>query len=346
MIKKFGPFLIIENKPIIIAEVGVNHGGNFVLAKKYIEMCKKSGAHAIKFQTYKAETIVSRNSPAYWDLKLEKTKSQFELFKKYDRFNYPEFKKLKNICDKKKILFMTTLFDVNDVSKYDSLLKIYKISSSDITNVPLLRKIGQQRKYTIISTGASTIKEIKYALKVLALPRKKVCIMHCVLNYPTKDEIANLEYIKTLKCIFKGYIIGYSDHTVADKNLTSITLASDLGAQIIEKHFTLNKNLKGNDHYHSMDHKDLINFKRIMHKRNILRGNGKKNLLNEKKSISFARRGIYARTDIYQGEILTDKNLITLRPENRLPSKHWDFVLGKKVKKNIKKGDSLDWSVI
>jgi N-acetylneuraminate synthase len=346
MKKKFGPFIINNHKPVIIAEVGVNHGGNFALAKKYISMCKKSGADAIKFQTYKAETIASENSPAYWDLQLEKTKSQFELFKKYDRLGYSEFKKLKNICDKKKILFMTTLFDFNDVSKYDSLIKIYKISSSDITNVPLLRKIGQQKKYTIISTGASTIKEIKYALKVLALPKNKVCIMHCVLNYPTKDAFANLGYIKTLKRIFKGYVIGYSDHTVADKSLTSITLASDLGAQIIEKHFTLNKNLKGNDHYHSMDGKDLINFKRIMHKRNTLRGNGIKNLSNEKNSILFARRGIYARKDIYRGEILTDKNLITLRPENSLSSKYWDFAVGKKIKKNIKKGESISRSVL
>jgi N-acetylneuraminate synthase len=341
MKKKFGPFSLDNYKPIIIAEVGVNHGGNFALAKKYIEMCKKSGADAIKFQTYKAETIAARNSPAYWDLKLEKTKSQFELFKKYDKFNYPEFKKLKKISDKKKILFMTTLFDVNDVSKYNSLIKIFKISSSDITNVPLLRKIGQQKKYTIISTGASTIREIKYALKVLALPKNKVCIMHCVLNYPTKDIFANLGYIKTLKRIFKGYIIGYSDHTVADKNLTSIILARDLGAQIIEKHFTLNKKLKGNDHYHSMDYKDLINLKKTIHKRNILIGNGIKSLSNEKKSISFARRGIYARKDIRSGEILTDQNLITLRPENSLSSKYWDFVIGKKVKKNIKKGESL-----
>jgi N-acetylneuraminate synthase len=346
MKKKFGPFIINNHKPDIIAEVGVNHGGNFALAKKYISMCKKSGADAIKFQTYKAETIASENSPAYWDLQLEKTKSQFELFKKYDRLGYSEFKKLKNICDKKKILFMTTLFDFNDVSKYDSLIKIYKISSSDITNVPLLRKIGQQKKYTIISTGASTIKEIKYALKVLALPKNKVCIMHCVLNYPTKDAFANLGYIKTLKRIFEGYVIGYSDHTVADKSLTSITLASDLGAQIIEKHFTLNKNLKGNDHYHSMDGKDLINFKRIMHKRNTLRGNGIKNLSNEKNSILFARRGIYARKDIYRGEILTDKNLITLRHENSLSSKYWDFAVGKKIKKNIKKGESISRSVL
>jgi N-acetylneuraminate synthase len=212
--------------------------------------------------------------------------------------------------------------------------------------VPLLRKIGQKKKYTIISTGASTIKEIKYALKVLALPKSKVCIMHCVLNYPTKDEHASLEYIKTLKRVFKGYIIGYSDHTIPDKNLTSISLASDLGAQIIEKHFTLNKNLKGNDHYHSMDCKDLINFKISLNKKKILRGNGKKNLAIEKKSICFARRGIYARKDIYPGEILTEKNLITLRPENQLSSKYWDFVVGKKVKKTIKKDESLTRSAL
>ena len=344
----FGPFRVKKNEPIIIAEVGVNHGGNFALAKKYIEQCKKAGADAVKFQTYKAETIVSKNSPAYWDLKFEKSKSQYELFNKYDSLDYFHYKKLKKFCEQKKILFMTTLFSAKDVVVYNSLLKVYKISSSDITNVPLLKEIGKMKKYTILSTGAATIKEIKFALKILSLPKNKVCLMHCVLNYPTKDKIANLGYIKILQRFFKGYIIGYSDHTLIDQNLTALSLADDLGAQIIEKHFTLNKKLKGNDHYHAMDSNDLIKFKKLINKKNILRGNGKKNISFEKNSILYARRGIYAKKDIEKNAVFNEENLITLRPACGISAKYWNHIMGKKAKvkieknKNITKADILN----
>jgi N-acetylneuraminate synthase len=341
MSESFGPFSIKKNEPIVIAEVGVNHGGNFKLAKKYIEECKKAGADAIKFQTYKAETLVSKKSPAYWDLRFEKSKSQYELFKKYDSLDYIHYKKLKKFCDQKKILFMTTLFSVKDVAKYNSLLKVYKISSSDITNVPLLKKIGKMKKHTILSTGASTIKEIKFALKILSLPKNKVCLMHCVLNYPTKDKIANLSYIKILQRFFKGYIIGYSDHTLIDQNLTALSLADDFGAQIIEKHFTLNKKLKGNDHYHAMDSNDLIQLKKLINKKNILRGDGKKNIFYEKNSIKYARRGIYANRDIEKNEAFNEHNLITLRPAYGLSARYWNQVIGKKAKIKIKKDKNI-----
>ena len=143
---KFGNLIIHKNKPTIIAEIGVNHGCNLSLAKKYINLVKKSRVDAAKFQTYKAENIASPQSPAYWDLKEEKTKSQFLLFKKFDKFNFKDYKILFEKCKKKKIVFMTTLFDTMSVDKYNKLIGVFKISSSDITNVPLIKKIGSKKK--------------------------------------------------------------------------------------------------------------------------------------------------------------------------------------------------------
>ncbi len=338
---KFGNLKLYPDRPTIIAEAGVNHGCSIKLAKKYVNLVSKAKADAIKFQTYKAELIASKNSPAYWDTSEEKTKSQYKLFKKFDKFNFKEFNELKKLCNKKKLTFLTTLFDTESVDKYNKLIKVYKISSSDITNVPLLRKIGNKKKHVIISTGASTTSEIKFALKILNLPKYKICLMHCVLNYPTNYDDANLNYISILKKNFPGYIIGYSDHTRADKNLTALITAYNCGAKIIEKHFTHNNSLKGNDHYHSMTYKDLINFYDFFDKIKKLRGNFKKNLKKESKSIMYARRGIYTKKNIKKSQKFSEKNLITLRPNNEVSAILWDKVIGKKSKFNLKAGDPL-----
>ena len=338
---KFGNLKLYPDRPTIIAEAGVNHGCSIKLAKKYVNLVSKAKADAIKFQTYKAELIASKNSPAYWDTSEEKTKSQYKLFKKFDKFNFREFSELKKLCNKKKLSFLTTLFDTESVDKYNKLIKVYKISSSDITNVPLLRKIGTKNKHVIISTGASTISEIMFALKTLNLPKYKICLMHCVLIYPTDYDNANLNYISILKKNFPGYIIGYSDHTKADKNLTALITAYNCGAKIIEKHFTHNNSLKGNDHYHSMTCKDLINFYDFFDKIKKLRGNFKKNLKKESKSIKYARRGIYTKKNIKKSQKFSEKNRITLRPNNEVSAILWDQVIGKKSKFNLKAGDPL-----
>ena len=167
-------------------------------------------------------------------------------------------------CKKLKLNYMSTFFDTETIDQQHSLVKVFKISSSYINNIPLLKKISSKNKHTIISTGASTIKEIKHALKILNLPKNKICLMHCVLNYPTEDKFANLKFIQTLKKLFPDILIGYSDHVKSDENIIQLQLAYELGAQIIEKHFTHNKKLKGNDHYHAMDLNDLKNFIKIM----------------------------------------------------------------------------------
>ena len=344
IIKKFGNLKLHADKPTLIAEAGVNHCCNLRLAKNYIKLAKNAGVDAIKFQTYKADKIVSKTSPAYWDLSQEKLKSQYKLFKKFDKFNYKDYQKLFLECKKNNIAFMTSLFDVNSINIYDKFLQVYKISSSDLNNIPLLREIGKKKKYTIISTGASTIKEIKIAIKELKLPKQKLCIMHCVLNYPTMYENANLNYIKILKKKFPGHVIGYSDHTHADISLTSIDVAYKCGAQIIEKHFTHNKKLKGNDHYHSADKNDFLNFYKMLNIRNLVRGKYCKNLKKEKKSIKFARRSIFAKINIKKGENLHSNNLITLRPGDGISSSQWDMILKYKAKKLIPKNKKISWS--
>ena len=339
--KNFSKFLKLS-RPFIIAEAGVNHGGNFKNAVKYINIAKQSGADAIKFQTYKAELIASKNSKAYWDLKSEKTKNQFDLFKKYDSLNFKDYLKLKMICDKKKILFMTTLFDVESVNKYNKLIKIYKISSSDITNIPLLETIGHKNKPVILSTGASTVLEIKRALKTLNLPKSKVCIMHCVLNYPTISKNANLAFIKKLKKEFPKILVGYSDHTKPDNFLSSLLFAYEMGAMIVEKHFTLTPNTEGNDHYHSMTDQNLKNFISILQKKNMLLGKGVKNLKVEVKSRIHARRGIYAKKEIKKGEKFSKNNIIPLRPAtNSIKVENWNKIIGRVSKKNYKVGDAI-----
>lgn len=195
---------------------------------------------------------------------------------------------------------MSTLFDVEAVDEYNKIIKIFKISSSDINNIPLLRKIGQKKKYTIISTGAASIKEIKYALKYLNLPKNKVCIMHCLLNYPAKDKDLNLNFIKTLKNVFPGYLIGYSDHSKSDDELNVVDKAFELGAQIIEKHFTHNKKIKGNDHYHSMDKKDLKRFNKKMLRKKIICGSKKKKFKNRRKKYKICKTKYFCKNKNYE----------------------------------------------
>lgn len=332
----FGKLKLYKTKPTIIAEVGVNHECDLKKAYKLISHAKKCGVEAVKFQTYKASELAIKDSPAYWDLNKEKTTTQRSLFEKYDKFDDKEFRSLYLNCRKKKITFMSTLFSVDLVNKFAKLLPVLKIASADITNVPLLRAISLQKKPILLSTGASSEDEIKFALKVLDLPKKQVCIMHCVLNYPTKNENANLNFISTLKKKFPKYIIGYSDHVSPDKELTSIEIAWNLGAQIIEKHFTFDKTKKGNDHYHSADKDDFTNFFKRMKKIDQLKGSFYKNLKKEKNSIKFARRSIVAQKDIKIGEPFSELNLTTKRPGLYITANNWDKIIKKKSKRNIK----------
>ena len=232
----------------------------------------------------------------------------------------------------------------------DPLVPFFKISSSDITNVPLLRKISTKKKPIILSTGASSINEIKTALKILKTNKIKnnVVLMHCILNYPTKNENANLRMIKGLKKAFPDNLIGYSDHTSPDSSLSSLLAAFILGAVVLEKHFTYNKSLRGNDHYHSMDYKNLINFKKNFEKIYSLLGRSedKQPILSENISRKNARRSIVLKQNIDIGEKISEKHLICKRPGTGISPIHWNEVLGQFPNKKMKIDHILRWSDI
>lgn len=343
---KIGKRKITEfSKPFIIAEIGVNHECSLKKAKQLVSQAKKSGADVVKFQTYKAEKIASKFSPSYWDRREEKTKNQFELFKKLDHFNEKEYKIIYRFCKKIGIEFASTPFDLESVDMLNNMVTFFKVSSSDITNFPLLKKVASKKKPIILSTGASTIKEIKEALAVIKKYKNKVILMHCILNYPTLNKNANLRMISSLKKEFPNNLIGYSDHTLPCKNMTNLCTAYSIGATIIEKHFTDNKNQKGNDHYHAMDKNDLKVFLKKSDEIYESLGNHKfKTFIDsEKISRKNARRSIVVTKNVVKGEKITKEILMCKRPGTGIPPKELNKILGKKFNNSLVADTIIRW---
>ena len=330
---------------IIIAEIGVNHEGDIDKAITMIDEVKRNGGDAVKFQTYKANLIARKDSKAYWDTSKEKTLSQYELFSKYDKFGTKEFKKIANYCKEKSILFMSTPFDSHSARYIDKLSKIHKVASVDITNHMLIKQLSSYGKEIILSTGASTLKEIKEALTLIKSQSDLTpALLHCVVNYPTSDKEANLLRIKNLKEIFPQNVIGYSDHTLPDENMFVCTQAYNYGALIIEKHFTYDKEVEGNDHYHSMDANDLRVLRMNISKSYILQGKGNiEPNKNEEPSILHARRSLTSKLLIKKGSILTEEMLIPKRPGNGISPSKITEVVGKKVKRTIEEDTEIKW---
>ncbi len=346
LIDNYDPLDLALKPPYIIAEAGVNHEGDMELAKRLIREAKIGGADAIKFQTYKAEKIASINSPAYWDVNKENTTSQYELFQKYDSFGEDEFKTLSDFCKSIEIEFISTPFDKESATFLNNFMDVFKISSSDLTNKPFIEHICKFNKPIILSTGASNIDEIKEAANWITNQNVKVVLLHCVLNYPTPDESANLGMIIDLKKNFPDKMIGYSDHTLP-KEMKILEMATLLGARIIEKHFTHDKNLKGNDHYHAMDKDDLKFFKNNLNYIFSSLGSFEKHSLSsEKISRINARRSIVALRNIEVGEIIFMDDLTFKRPGNGISPKFISEVAGKKAIKKIKKDQILKWDCL
>ncbi len=333
-------------KPYIIAEVGVNHEGSMKTAKRLVDDAKLGGAHAVKFQSYKAETLASKNSPAYWDTSKEPTESQFELFKKHDSFWENEMYELKNYCDDVGIEFMSTPFDVESVGFLNNLMDVFKISSSDITNKPFIEHICNFGKPIILSTGASDLEEIHDAVNWIKPFNVPLALLHCVLNYPTSDRNANLGMILGLKKAFPDNIIGYSDHTLP-KDMKVCEMATLLGSAIIEKHFTHDKSLPGNDHYHAMDKDDLKQFiKNLEVSYEILGSIKVEALADEGKARLNARRSLVAARNIPKGKIIEIEDLTFKRPAHGISPKYIDDVLGKEVKVDITEDEIISKNMI
>lgn len=343
-------------KPYVIAEMGVNFYDTakalnvtpLEAAKLYIKKAKEAGVDAAKFQSYKANTIASKNSPSYWDLTKNPITSQYELFKQLDGFNREDYAELYRYCKELDIDFLSTPFDYASADYLNEFLDIYKISSSDITNLPFIRYIAQKGKPIYLSVGASYLSEVDEAVRAIKEEgNNNICLFHCVLSYPTKNEDANLNIISSLKKIYPDITIGFSDHTVPDECMTILTTAYLLGAEIIEKHFTLDKTLPGNDHFHSGDPSD---FKKAIDNFNLVQtilGEKEKTVLKcEEVPRREARRSLVLTHDMKQGEILTKKDLIAKRPGTGISPKYQDIVLGKMLKQDVKEDDLLEWKDI
>ena len=335
----------------LIAEIGVN----FIdIAKKYdislIDACKlmiveakNSGANCVKFQSYKASTLAAKNSPAYWDLSKEKTTNQYELFKKMDSFNEEDFKYLSDYCSKIQIDFLSTPFDLTSVDYLDKYQNKYKISSSDITNFPLLKRCAEKQKPVLLSTGASNIEEIKTAVDFLEKNGcPNVIIMHCVLNYPTPNNQANLGMINDIKKHFPNYELGYSDHTCPDEKMLILVSAYLQGTNYIEKHFTLDKTIPGNDHYHSADPNDFKKFIENISLLKEIQGNSiKKCSKSEEISRLNARRSIVALSNINTGEFLTESNTICKRPGTGISANRYYEIINNKIANRYIEKDTI-----
>ncbi len=334
------------NLPYIIAEAGVNHEGSMDIAKLLIDQAAEGGAHAIKFQTYKANTIASKDSPAYWDLSKESTDSQYKLFKKYDKFWKAEFEDLKNYCDVAGIEFLSTPFDIESANFLNEMMDVFKISSSDITNKPFIEHLCNFGKPIILSTGASYLYEVQQAVEWIDSKQIPLALLHCILNYPTADEDANLAMIKDLKIKFPDKIVGYSDHTLP-KEMQTLEIATILGSRILEKHFTHDKSLPGNDHYHAMDKNDLILFiDKIKKTISLLGGHNKKPLASEENSRNYARRSLVLKRKVNKGKVITSEDIICKRPGTGISPKYIAKVVGKITNKEIEEDALLQWNML
>jgi len=338
----------LDFDPFIIAEIGVNYDNDMDYAEELIKAAKRAGADAVKFQTYTPGKIVAIESPKYWKDQLPE-ETQYEFFARSNTFYHEETKELARLCKEIDILFMSTPFDLESVSLLDKLgVPAFKIASADITNYPLLRKVAKTGKPVLLSTGASTIGEIEQAIKtVTSEGNEAIVLLHCILAYPTPIEHSNLRMIQNLRDIFPKYEVGWSDHVIPDDSVVIPTVASVLGASVIEKHFTTDRTRPGNDHSHSVD-EDLL--KRLVANVKIARESLgeylKQPMKIEEPARLNARRSIAAHQLIKVGDEFTAENLIMLRPGSGIHPRFLEQITGHKAKREIKPGYLLEWEDI
>jgi len=343
---KIGNKKIGDNSPcFIIAEAGVNHNGKLENAKKLVDIAKRAGADAVKFQTYKSEGVATKKADTadYAKRNIGKNIKQYEMIKKYE-LKYEDFVKLKKYCDKKNIMFLSTPHSFDAIDFLEDLVPAYKFGSGDITNLPALEYAAKKGKPMIIGTGMSTIKEIKEAINTIKKQRNKnIITLHCTSNYPCNLEEVNLRAIKTMEKKL-DCLVGYSDHTMG---ITVPIMAATLGAVIVEKHFTIKKSLKGPDHKASVEPNELK--KMIEEIRNVEKALGsyeKKPTKSEKKIMKNVRKSIVAKNKIKKDTIIKRNMLEIKRPGNGVePGKIYD-IIGKKTKREIKRDEIIKQNMV
>jgi N,N'-diacetyllegionaminate synthase len=331
-------------RTFIIAEAGVNHNGSISIAKKLIDVSSDAGSDAVKFQTFKAERLVCKSAAKadYQKKTTDADESQFDMIKKLE-LNEDAHKELMDYGKDKGIIFLSSPFDLESIDLLNKLgIEIFKIPSGEITNLPYLRKIGRLKKKVILSTGMADLGEIGNAINVLTeygMRKDDITVLHCNTEYPTPFEDVNLNAMLAIRDAFKVKV-GYSDHT---PGIEAPVAAVALGAAVIEKHFTLDKNMKGPDHKASLEPDEL---KAMVHAiRNIEKalGNGiKKPSSSEMKNIQVVRKSIVAAKDIKKGETFTDDNITVKRPGTGISPLKWDGIIGKAAIKDFAENEFIE----
>ena len=335
-------------KVIIIAEAGVNHNGDIMIAKKLIDVASEAKVDYVKFQSFKADKLVSPIAKkAEYQIKNLKDKDdfQYQMLKRLE-LSEEDHEELILYCKTKNVKFFSTAFDVDGVSYLSSLnLDAFKIPSGELTNFPYLKAIAQTGLPVILSTGMATLEEIGESISVLinhGTNKENLTVLHCNTDYPTPMADVNLKAMLKIKEKF-DVNIGYSDHTIG----TEIPIAAvALGAKIIEKHFTLDRNLKGPDHKASLEPKELkYMVDSIRNLEQAMNGDGiKEPSQGERKNISIARKSIHLLRDLSSGSVISEEDIIPLRPGDGICSMNWEKVLGKTLKRDQKKFHKLTWS--
>ena len=345
-----------KNKLYLIAEMGVNFYDTakqlnispLEAAKLYIDKAAEAGIDCAKFQSYKANTIVSKNSPAYWDTTKEATKTQYELFQKFDGFGESEYKELCDYTHSKGMDFTSTPFDYASADYLYDMVDFYKISSSDLSNIPFIKHIAAKGKPMVVSVGAAYLSEVDEAIRAIKeVGNNDISILHCVLSYPTDPKDANLRIIETLKKVFPDVKVGFSDHVAPDPTMITLATAYILGSEIIEKHFTLDKTLTGNDHYHSGDPEDFKKARANFDMIDTVLGNPEKTVLDcELVPRREARRSLVLTRSMKAGEKITEKDIMPKRPGTGISPKYTDIVLGRAIKQDLEEDTILTWDMV
>ena len=348
---RIGKIELNKNRTRFLAEAGVNHNNSLENAEILIKTASRAGADIIKFQTYKAEKLVTKKAERFWDWDGEEIKngSQYDSYSQLDKFNEPEYKKMKQMCDKNNIEFMSTPFDIDSVHMLKNLgVNAYKIASCDLTNFQLLKEVSTTQLPILLSTGASNIEEIGKTLDFLdkcGTTKDKICIMHCTLCYPTKPEDANLDAILDIKKNFPDYLLGLSDHTLG----IDVALAASMyELAIIEKHYTYDKSLKlSADHWLSINEEEVAELVNKLKIYNQSRGHGIKEVLQcEGNTHKLARRSVVTKVNIKSGRIIEENDIIAKRPGTGIPASEFFNIVGRKAIRDIEEDEIIKYEDI
>ena len=335
------------NRPcFIIAEAGVNHNGRFESACQLIDVAVVAGASAVKFQTFKAEKLIAPEAPKanYQIVNTGNDQSQLEMVRQLE-LSYDDFRRLFDYCEKQQIMFMSTPFDEESADFLDQLgMEIYKISSGEVTNLPFLRHIAKKGRPIILSTGMSTLGEIESAVQsIVETGNEKLSLLHCVSNYPVDFADVNLRAMRTMEMAF-GYPVGLSDHTLG----VEVPIAAvALGATIIEKHFTLDREMIGPDHRASLEPNELTTMVRTIRNVEMALGDGRKlPKASEINTAQVARRSLFVAESIFENAIITPEAIVALRPGTGISPALLPLILGRRARYNIAAGTMLSLDML